>query len=219
LSNALLGIGGYGSLEGEIVLEGENILGKAPHEIARRGIALGFQEPARFENITVQEYLEASFLNLQKGKKGAGDDHSSGSRRKEKLAQIKDNLELVGLREEFLRRRLDESLSGGERKRIELASVITMRPKLMVLDEPDASLDIIVYNELYDLMLKIKERLGCSILLITHREEAGLIADQATLLEGGKVLARGRFRSVMRTYCRREGAEERCRLGGQQTKS
>ncbi len=207
LSNTLLGIGGYGKLEGEIVLEGENVLGEPPHEIARKGLALGFQEPARFENITVREYLEASFPKAKKQ-----NDKASKADSKKRLDQVRGNLELVGLDQRFLERRLDESLSGGERKRIELASVITMRPKLMILDEPDASLDIIVYNELYDLMLKIKERLGCSILLITHREEAGLIADQATLLEGGQVLARGKFRSVMRTYCRREGAQEKCQL-------
>jgi len=60
---------------------------------------------------------------------------------------------------------MDDKLSGGERKRIELASVFLMKPKLMILDEPDASLDIIVYNELYDLLLKIKDELGCSILV------------------------------------------------------
>lgn len=119
---------------------------------------------------------------------------------------------LVGLDETFLNRKLDEKLSGGERKRIELASVIMMKPKLMILDEPDASLDIIVYNELYDLMLRIREEIGCSILLITHREEAGLIADKATFIHEGRSVKSGRFRAVMSEYCKAMGARERCMI-------
>ena len=126
--------------------------------------------------------------------------------------QAKEALELVGLGKEFLARKIDQNLSGGERKRIELASVIIQEPKLMMLDEPDASLDIIVYNELYDLLLKIKNKLKCSILLITHREEAGLIADRATLIEEGEIIETGRFRKVMRKYCSRLGQQERCRM-------
>jgi ABC-type multidrug transport system ATPase subunit len=88
-----------------------------------------------------------------------------------------------------------------------------MKPALMILDEPDASLDIIVYNELYDLLLRIKESLNCSILLITHREEAGLIADKATLIDQGKSIVSGKFRSVMLEYCKRSNAKKKCMAG------
>jgi len=83
----------------------------------------------------------------------------------------------------------------------------------MILDEPDASLDIIVYNELYDLLLKIKNELKCSILLITHREEAGLIADRATLVERGKTIVSGKFRAVMLEYCKRSKVKNKCMAG------
>jgi Fe-S cluster assembly ATP-binding protein len=114
---------------------------------------------------------------------------------------------------EILDRKLDEKLSGGERKRIELASVIIMKLKLMILDEPDASLDIIVYNELYDMLTNIREEIGCSILLITHREEAGLISDKATFIDGGKVIETGTFRHVMRKYCETMGKRGKCLAG------
>jgi Fe-S cluster assembly ATP-binding protein len=120
---------------------------------------------------------------------------------------------MIGMEENILNRKTDEKLSGGERKRIELASVVAMKPKLMILDEPDASLDIIVYNELYDILLNIKEKLNCSILLITHREEAGLVANKATLIDNGKSIASGRFRHVMRKYCELTGRRERCIAG------
>lgn len=192
LAYALLGLDRYEYVSGKVIFLGKDISKKKPFERAKLGLTIAFQEPARFEGLTVADYLKA-------GKRNATE------------TDMKHVLALVGLDdEEFLLRSIDEKLSGGERKRIELASVIIMRPKLMILDEPDASLDIIVYNELYDLMLRVKEELKCSILLITHREEAGLIADRATLVDGGKVVESGRFRRVMRTYCEREGRRDRC---------
>ncbi len=192
LAYALLGLDRYDYAGGKIMFLGKDISNKKPFERAKLGITIAFQEPARFEGLTVSDYLKAGMKNAT-------------------VKDMRHVLELVGLTDgKFLERNIDEKLSGGERKRIELASVIIMKPKLMILDEPDASLDIIVYNELYDLLLKVKDELKCSILLITHREEAGLIADRATLIDGGKVIESGRFRHVMRAYCKREGRQDMC---------
>lgn len=189
---SIMGLERYRHEGGKILFEGKDITKLKPHERAKKGITLAFQEPARFEGLSVRDFLKA-------GKRGATE------------AQMKKALKIVGLEiSEFIDRKLDDKLSGGERKRIELASVMIMKPKLMILDEPDASLDLIVYNELYDLMLQIKEETGCAILLITHREEAGLIANKATLISKGKVVASGPFRSVMRQYCSLEGQRDRC---------
>jgi len=192
LAYALLGLDRYEYNSGKIKFQNKNIEKLPSYARAKKGLTLAFQEPARFEGLTVRDFLQA-------GKKKATS------------REMKATLKLVGLEGgEFLDRMLDEKLSGGERKRIELASIIIMRPKLMILDEPDASLDIIVYNELYDLLLNIREKIKCSIVLITHREEAGLIADRATLIEGGKVVKSGPFRHVMRLYCSREGKRDSC---------
>lgn len=191
LAYALMGLGRFEKTGGRIIFQNRDISLKRTWERAKAGITIAFQEPARFEGISVADFLIA------------GRKHAT-------VKEIEKVLELVGLPGGFATRELDDKLSGGERKRIELASVILLEPKLMILDEPDASLDIIVYNELYELLLGIKKKLNCSILLITHREEAGLIADSATLLEKGIVAATGRFRHVMREYCRREGRREKC---------
>ncbi len=189
---SIMGLDRYGKKEGKILFEGEDITNLEPYERAKKGITIAFQEPARFEGLRVCDFLRA-------GKKDAT------------KTQMEKALDIVGLDPaDFIDRSLDDKLSGGERKRIELASVMIMKPKLMILDEPDASLDIIVYNELYDIMLRMKEELGCSILLITHREEAGLIASGATLISKGKVMATGPFRCVMRKYCTSEGKRDRC---------
>lgn len=192
LAYSVMGLEKYRRTGGKIIFKGRDITKLKPHERAKRGITIAFQEPARFEGLRVSDFLRA-------GKKDAT------------TAQLKKYLEIVGLKSaDFIERSLDNKLSGGERKRIELASVMIMKPKLMILDEPDASLDIIVYNELYDLMLRIRKEIGCAILLITHREEAGIIASGATLLSEGKVVVTGPFRKVMRQYCAREGQQERC---------
>lgn len=189
---SIMGLPRYKHIGGKIIWNGEDITKLAPHERAKKGITIAFQEPARFEGLRVSDFLRA-------GKKDATKE------------QMTKALETVGLvADEFIDRNLDDKLSGGERKRIELASVMMMKPKLMILDEPDASLDIIVYNELYDLMIRMKEEIGCAILLITHREEAGLIATAATLISKGKVIATGTFRKVMRQYCASEGKQDRC---------
>ncbi len=196
LAYAIMGLNKNNKTRGEIIFQGKKINKYKVHERAKRGIALAFQEPVRFEGLDVFNFLSA-------GKKGQGISIKK---------QAEKALEMVGLKKEFLQRKIDQKLSGGERKRIELASVIIQKPKLIILDEPDASLDIMVYNELYDLLLKIKNNLKCSILLITHREEAGLIADRASLVEKGKIIETGKFRKVMRRYCSREGRKKRCRL-------
>jgi Fe-S cluster assembly ATP-binding protein len=194
LAYAILGLGGYKKDSGEIFFQGKRLDGLPIFERARRGITIAFQEPARFDGLVVEDFLKAGNANIS---------HQ----------ELLDIVKIVGLEEEILKRKLDEKLSGGERKRIELASVMVVRPHLMILDEPDASLDIIVYNEFYDILLAIKEKLKCSILLITHREEAGLVADKATLLENGEVVENGSFRHVMRKYCDLTGRRDRCIAG------
>ncbi|MCD6406559.1 ATP-binding cassette domain-containing protein, partial [Candidatus Aerophobetes bacterium] len=121
-------------------------------------------------------------------------------------------LELVGLPpEEYIERKVDDSLSGGERKRIELAAVVALEPKLLILDEPDSGLDIVVYNELYELLDAIRNQTRSSILLITHREEAGEVADEGTLIWKGKVRAKGSFKDIMEKYCEFAERKVKCK--------
>ena len=191
LAYSIMGMDRFVQKKGKILLNNKDITDKKTYERAQRGVTLAFQEPSRFEGLTVKDFFRA-------GNKKAADK------------EITETLELVDLPQEFADRNIDDNLSGGERKRIEIASVIIMRPKLIIMDEPDTSLDIIVYNEFYDLLRRIKKELGCSILLITHREEAGLAADRATLIEDGRCQKTGEFKEVMREYCQRMGRKEKC---------
>jgi Fe-S cluster assembly ATP-binding protein len=104
---------------------------------------------------------------------------------------IKEALEFVLLKpEEYLNREVDKTLSGGERKRIELASVFAMRPKLAILDEPDSGIDILALDHIINLIKELKKK-GTTVLLITHREEVSSIADKTSLLCTGTIVKEG----------------------------
>ena len=166
LAYVILGCEGYTPTGGEILFEGKSINALRLYERAQLGITLCWQEPARLEGISVADYV-----NLGK----ASIDTAACLRR-------------VGLApEQYLQRYIDKTLSGGQRKRIELASVFALRPKLALLDEPDSGIDLLSLGEIEELIQSFKEA-GASVLLITHREEIVLIADRASQLCGGKIV-------------------------------
>ncbi|MFH0819436.1 MAG: ATP-binding cassette domain-containing protein [bacterium] len=194
LAQALLGLNTNKIIKGKIKFLGQDISRLPTFKRARMGLTLAWQEPARFEGIKVCDYLGLGMKSYDK-------------------EEINRALNLVGLEPKiYCERLVDEKLSGGERKRIELAAVLLMKPRLMILDEPDAGLDIIVYNEFYELLATVKKETGAGIMLITHREEAGLIADSATLLWRGKMIISSDFRQTMRRYCEMSGRQKTCKL-------
>ncbi len=152
--------------EGKIIFKGEDISDLSISERAKRGITLAWQEPARFEGITVREYLRVS--------NRYGDSEA-----------INEALEMVSLDpKKYLDRELGEGLSGGERKRIELAAVYLMKPELAILDEPDSGIDMLSIYDVIGLIKTINSR-GSAVLLITHRDEMAEIADRSTLMCAG----------------------------------
>ncbi len=192
LAYALMGIDRFKVTSGKIVFAGKEITKLPVGERAKAGLTLSFQEPAYFEGVTVENFLKVGCPHI-------------------KFKEMEKHLSLVGLDPmKILRRELNQSLSGGERKRIELASVMSMRPKLMILDEPDSGLDIIFYREFYNILQNIRKEIGAAILLITHREEPGFIADEATFLNHGKIVCQGNFRKVMQRYCQAVNRKKIC---------
>ena len=177
LAHAIMGI--YPS-KGKIVFLGEDITHLPIWERARRGITLAFQEPARFEGLLVKDYLMLS------------------SREKD-MGKIKEAVKTVGLPYSILFQEIGDNLSGGERKRIELASVLLMKPRLAILDEPDSGIDILSFKQISNVILRMKE-MGCSVLLITHSEDMINIADRATIICSGKVAKTGDREEIKRLF-------------------
>jgi len=169
LAYVVMGCEGYRPASGEIVFDGSIINELKIHERASLGITMAWQEPVRFEGISVGDYLTLS----------------------NKGADPSPYLEMVGLAPElYLTRMVDRCLSGGERKRIELASIIALHPKLAILDEPDSGIDMLSTQDIINVINAFK-RHGSAVLLITHREEIVIIADKASQLCNGKIVYSG----------------------------
>ena len=183
LAAILMGLNGYRPSRGEVLFNGKNITNFPITERAKLGITLAWQIPANFEGITVREYLSI----------------------KKNSVEHKKTLKLVGLNPDlYLDRTVDENLSGGERKRIELASVFSIKPKLVVLDEPDSGIDMASISAIKK-MIKSFKKMGASVLLITHSEGMARIGDSVALLCNGKIVKEGDVKEVtefFRKHCK-----------------
>lgn len=172
LANTIMGLRGYTHFEGDILLDGQSLRDVPVDERARRGITLAWQEPARFEGLSVRKFISA----------GAKDKST---------ARIENALETVGLAPtQYMRRRVDKTLSGGERKRIELASILVMEPRVVLMDEPDSGIDVEALERIFEALNQLKER-NTTVILITHSMAVLSHAEHAFLMCCGKLLDKG----------------------------
>ncbi len=188
LAYTLMGISGYKPSKGRILFKGVDITSKNITERARMGLTLAWQEPARFEGIKVKNYLMLGMNEKYKKDRKMAEE------------KIKEALKLVNLDpDKYLDRYVDETLSGGERKRVELASIICMEPDLAILDEPDSGIDMVSFDEIKRVFDYLKEK-GCSLLVVTHSEELAEHADRASLICAGEVIKSGNPKEVGEFY-------------------
>ncbi len=160
--------------EGRIYLDGEDITDLSITERARGGISFAFQQPVRFKGLTVRDLITMA----------AGRDIS--------VSEACGYLSEVGLcAREYIGREINASLSGGELKRIEIAMIIARGTKLSLFDEPEAGIDLWSFNNLIQVFEKMHEKLGGSIIIISHQERILNIADRVIVLADGSVRADG----------------------------
>lgn len=177
LASVIMGLSGYRPQKGKIIFMGVDITDYSIWERARMGLTLAWQEPARFEGLTVRDYILSGMKEKDEG-------------------LLEESLRLVMLEpKDYLKRPVDKTLSGGERKRIELASVFAMQPKLAILDEPDSGIDILALDNIVEMIREMKKR-GTTVLLITHREEVAGIADETSLMCSGFIIKEGKPEEV-----------------------
>jgi lipopolysaccharide export system ATP-binding protein len=162
---------------GRIVLDGRDITGEPMHMRARRGVGYLPQEPSVFRKLSVADNI---MLVLE-----MREDLDRAGRRKE-LDSLLDELQVTHVADQ-----LGASLSGGERRRVEIARALAARPRLMLLDEPFAGVDPISVGEIQRIVEHLKHR-GIGVLITDHnvRETLG-ICDRAYILNEGGVLAQG----------------------------
>ena len=159
---------------GSIYLDGEDITNLSITERAQRGISYAFQQPVRFKGLTVRD-----LINIAAGKNI-------------KVTDACAYLSEVGLcARDYLDREVNASLSGGELKRIEIATILARATKLSVFDEPEAGIDLWSFGNLINVFEKMYEKTQGNILIISHQERILNIADKIVVIADGKVDAIG----------------------------
>lgn len=167
-------------VSGQILLDGEDITDLGITERARAGIGFAFQQPVRFKGITVKDLITLA----------AGEKISTSS--------ACEYLSEVGLcAREYINREVNASLSGGELKRIEIATIIARKCKVTVFDEPEAGIDLWSFNNLIDVFEKLHQEVHGTIVIISHQERILNIADKIVVLAEGKVVNSGKKDDVL----------------------
>ncbi|PVU69771.1 Fe-S cluster assembly ATPase SufC [Sulfolobales archaeon SCGC AB-777_K20] len=158
LSLALMGHPKYKITKGRILLEGEDITGLEPHERARKGIFLAFQNPIEISGVRLSTLLALEANRV----------FGSSIKPEETLSVIRDVAKRVGLSESLLNRNVFEGFSGGEKKRTEIAQMLLLKPKIAILDEPDSGVDVDGLKIIADNISKLLQENNTGFLIITH---------------------------------------------------
>ncbi len=165
---------------GKILFNGVDITDMSISDRAKQGISFAFQQPVRFKGIKVKDLITLAAGNNVK------------------LPNVCDYLSKVGLcARDYINRDIDASLSGGELKRIEIASIIARNTPLSVFDEPEAGIDLWSFNNLIKVFEEMHSSSTNSLIIISHQERILNIADEIVVLSGGQIAARGKREEIM----------------------
>lgn len=155
---------------GRVIFDGKDITDMPINERAKIGMSFAFQQPVKFKGITVYDLLKIA------------------AKKEINKAQACEVLSKVGLcAKEYVDREVNGSLSGGELKRIEIATVVLRGAKLTIFDEPEAGIDLWSFNNLIEIFEKLSEEIKGSTIIISHQERILKIADEIVLMKAGKI--------------------------------
>lgn len=179
LAKAIMGL--VKTTGGQILWNGTDITGLSITERAKLGISYGFQQPPRFKGLKVRDLLELASGN----KKLTRDECCS-------------YLNRVGLcAADYVDREVDTSLSGGEVKRIEIATILARPGGLLIFDEPEAGIDLWSFAKLTETFRMLHGRGENTIIVISHQERIIDLADEIVMISGGKVVRQGPKQEIM----------------------
>jgi len=180
---------------GNIIFDGTDITNMNITERARLGIGFAFQQPVRFKGLTVFD-----LLNIAAGKSLS-------------LSEGCEYLSEVGLcAKDYINREVNASLSGGELKRIEIATILARNVKLAIFDEPDAGIDLWSFNNLIRIFEKIRSSdSNRTIIVISHQERILNIADEIIVLADGKIIKQGTKEKILPEIIGTQYASDLCK--------
>ncbi len=178
--------------EGKIFFDGVDITDLSVTERAKLGVSYAFQQPVRFKGLTVRD-----LLSIAAGKQA-------------KVSDACAYLSEVGLcARDYIDREINASLSGGELKRIEIATILARGTKLSVFDEPEAGIDLWSFGNLINVFEKMRNKIQGNILIISHQERILKIADKIVLIANGEIKKVGTKEEVLPELL---GAQDACRV-------
>ena len=146
------------SFKGNIIFENENIASKKPHERARKGILLLHQNPAEIPGVKIFDFLYASYKAVVKKDICVWDFNDL----------LLENLKKLKLTEDFLQRNINESFSGGEKKKLEILQMLILKPKVVIMDEIDSGLDIDTVKDIFKIVQEYQKETKCTLIIISH---------------------------------------------------
>ncbi|WMI72094.1 ABC transporter ATP-binding protein [Aminobacterium sp. MB27-C1] len=193
LAYALMGLPDYIPVKGSITFLGKDITRWSITDRAKAGLTLAWQLPARYEGISIRDYLRT-------GTKGCSE------------RDLEESMDFIQMNTTFLDRAIDKSLSGGERKRIELASIYLMKPRLAILDEPDSGVDLLALREVLGLLRLLADQ-GSGVMVITHREDVAAGCDRSYLMCDGRIILEGSAGAVKRYFMSQCRPCDGCEVG------
>lgn len=176
LAKLIMGI--HPATEGKIFFNNQDLTELSITERSRVGIGFSFQHPARFKGMTFRDLLSIA----------------SGSDDEEKHVQLLTRVGICSL--DFLDKEVGSRLSGGEIKKVELATTIATNPKLAIYDEPDTGIDLWTVGPMVDLLKKEQKEKNVTTIVISHNEKFLEVADEVLIVRGGKVFKSGSFDEI-----------------------
>jgi Fe-S cluster assembly ATP-binding protein len=190
LSYALMGHPNYEVSGGAVTIDGADVLAMEPDERAKAGLFLAFQYPTSIPGVTVANFLRHAVTNVRNPARREGEDLIP---MREFRKEIRDQMEELGMDQEFARRYLNEGFSGGEKKRAEILQLAMLRPAFAILDETDSGLDIDAVRIVSEGVNRVAAKHSTGILVITHYERIlNYIKPQFVhILFGGQIVENG----------------------------
>ena len=187
LAYTLMGHPNYEITKGKIIFNGEDITQMPVNERSKLGLFLSFQHPREVEGITIKELLKNAIK--EQGEKNIF----------KILEVIKKNSEILEVSENLLKRSLNRGFSGGEKKKIEILQLLSLEPKLAILDETDSGLDIDSLKTISKAINVFRDQ-GKTSLIITHYKRIleHVKPDKVLIMEKGKIVKEGNFDLVER---------------------
>jgi branched-chain amino acid transport system ATP-binding protein len=181
-TTTLRAISGMIRYSGQILLDGKELKGLSPDQVARLGVAHGLQGRGTFTDLTVEENLAVGAYRL---------------RDKAEIASDIEEMYALFPRLRERRRQKAGSLSGGEQQMLAVGRALMLKPRVMLLDEPSLGLAPVIIDDLYEALQRVNQKLGTAMLIVEQNANLALeIADEAYVLETGSMVLSGAARDI-----------------------